>query len=361
MQNSDYSGHGDDHTGGESRDASMGHRVDFGRDHVGHVSVAGMALGIDAQVAAEMTPLFEALGGVQTLPVGDVEARRASAIRMFDLVAGTLTPAPGVDVERHTLPAPDGAMLDASWYHQHGSAPSGSAVLYLHGGGMILRLDHIGKLYDGALRGYVAASGVPMLVVDYRVAPEHRHPTPVEDCYAALCWLAENASTLGFDAGRLAVMGDSAGGGLAAGVCLMARDRGGPEIAEQLLIYPMLDDRTTTPDPPLLPYLTWTYDDNATGWGALLGDSVGTDRVSQYAAPARADDLTRLPRAYIDIGDLDIFRDEDIAYARRLADAGVPTELHLHPGCPHAFEALASGADVSQRAIGDRVRRLRAL
>ena len=175
----------------------------------------------------------------------------------------------------------------------------------------------------------------------------------------ALCWLSENASTLGVDPARLAVMGDSAGGGLAAGVCLMARDRGGPAVAQQLLIYPMLDDRAATPDPQLLPFLTWTYDDNLTGWGALLGDSVGSDAVSRYAAPARADDLAGLPDTYIDVGDLDIFRNEDVTYARRLAEAGVPTELHVYPGCPHAFEALAPGADVSRRVIADRVRRLR--
>jgi acetyl esterase/lipase len=111
----------------------------------------------------------------------------------------------------------------------------------------------------------------------------------------------------------------------------------------------------------LLPFLTWSYDDNVTGWAALLGDSVGTDTVSPYAAPARATDLTGLPATYIDVGDLDIFRDEDIDYASRLSNAGVPTEFHLHPGCPHAFEALVRGADVSQRAIADRIRRLRTL
>ena len=318
-----------------------------------------MALGIDAQVLAELAPLMNALGEIEPPPIGDVQARRINGHRMFDLIVTTWTPAPGVEVERHALTAADGAPLDMSWYHTSEEQP-GSAVLYLHGGGMIFGLEHIGAMYDLAVRDYVATSGVPMLVVDYRIAPEHPHPTPVEDCYAALRWLAENAATLGVDPARIGVMGDSAGGGLAAGVSLLARDRGGPPIAQQLLIYPMLDDRTHTPDPQLLPFLTWTYDDNVTGWAALLGDSAGTDGVSPYAAPARATDLTGLPVTYIDIGDLDIFRDEDITYARRLSDAWVPTELHLHPGCPHAFEALARGADVSRRAIADRVRRQRA-
>jgi acetyl esterase/lipase len=319
-----------------------------------------MALGIDAQVLAELAPLLEAIGETEPPPVGDVETRRANGHRMFDYVASTWKPIPGVDIDRHALTTADGATLPLGWYRTPYAQP-GSAVLYLHGGGMIFGLEHLGDLYDLAVRDYVARSGVPMLVVDYRIAPEHPHPTPVEDCYAALRWLADNATTLGVDPARIAVMGDSAGGGLAAGVCLLARDRGGPPVAQQLLIYPMLDDRAHMPDPQLLPFLTWTYDDNVTGWSALLGDGAGTDTVSSYAAPARATDLAGLPDTYIDVGDLDIFRDEDITYAARLSDAGVPTELHLHAGCPHAFEALARGADVTQRAIGDRIRRLRAL
>jgi acetyl esterase/lipase len=319
-----------------------------------------MALGIDAQVLAGLGPLMEAVGEAEPAPIGDVESRRVNGHRMFDYVATTWQPVGGVEVDKLTLTTDDGATLDLTWYHAAASQP-GSAVLYLHGGGMIFGLEHLGRVYDLAVRDYVAGSGVPMLLVDYRIAPEHPHPTPVEDCYAALRWLADNGPTLGVDPTRIAIMGDSAGGGLAAGVALLARDRGGPAIAQQLLVYPMLDDRAQTPDPELLPFLTWTYDDNVTGWAALLGESAGTDAVSAYAAPSRATDLTGLPATYIDIGDLDIFRDEDIMYARRLSDAGVPTELHLHPGCPHAFEALARQADVSQRAISDRIRRLRTL
>jgi acetyl esterase/lipase len=319
-----------------------------------------MAFGIDAQVLAQLGPLLEAVGETPPLAIGDVEGRRVNGHRMFDYVASTWHPVPGVGVDKYTLTTTDGATVELAWYHTSGSPP-GSAVLYLHGGGMIFGLEHLGRVYDLAVRDYVAVSGVPMLMVDYRIAPEHPDPTPVEDCYAALRWLAGNAATLGVDPARIAVMGDSAGGGLAAGVSLLARDRGGPAIAQQLLIYPMLDDRAQTPDPQLLPFLTWTYDDNITGWTALLGERTGTDAVSPYAAAARATDLTGLPDTYLDIGDLDIFRDEDIGYARRLADAGVATELHLHSGCPHAFEALARNADVSQRAIADRVRRLRSL
>lgn len=319
-----------------------------------------MTLGIDAQILEEMAPLLAAVGDVDPAPVGDVETRRVNGHRMFDTVAGQRVPAAGVEVTQHALTTDDGAELALWWYQRSGEQP-GSAALYLHGGGMIFGLEHIGRIYDLAVRDYVAASGVPMLVVDYRVAPEHPHPTPVEDCYAALRWLATNPASLGVDPARLAVIGDSAGGGLAAAVCLLARDRGGPAIAQQILIYPMLDDRAATPDSSLLPYLTWTYDDNVTGWGALLGADAGSESVSPYAAPARATDLSGLPDTYLDVGDLDIFRSEDISYATRLADAGVPTELHVYPGCPHAFEALAPSAGVSKRTLSDRVRRLRSL
>lgn len=201
-----------------------------------------------------------------------------------------------------------------------------------------------------------------MLVIDYRVAPEHPDPTPVEDCYAALCWLARHAVELGIDPNRIAVMGDSAGGGLAAGVALMARDRSGPAIAEQVLIYAMIDNRTFTPDPNLpAEYLTFGYDDNRTGWGALLGAELDGERVSHYAAPARASDLSGLPRTYIEVGDLDILRDENIAYASRLLADGVPTELHVLPGLPHGFDMLAPNATVTRRAVENRLDRLRRL
>jgi acetyl esterase/lipase len=208
---------------------------------------------------------------------------------------------------------------------------------------------------------YVTRSGVPMLSVQYRLAPEHPHPAPVQDAYAAVQWLAEHAPELGVDLSRIAVMGDSAGGGLAAGVALMARDHGSPAIAHQILVYPMLDDRNTTPDAEIAPFAVWTYDDNKTGWCALLGDRAGAADVPANAAPGRVSDAAGLPSAYIEVGQLDIFRDEDLAYAGVLSRGGVPVELHLRPGVPHEFDAAAPDTDVSRRAQEDRIRVLRAL
>ncbi len=193
------------------------------------------------------------------------------------------------------------------------------------------------QLCDRIVAAYVAESGVPMLSVDYRRAPEYPDPTPVEDSFAGLKWLVDSAPSFGVDPGRIAVMGDSAGGGLAAGTALLARERSVP-LAKQILIYPMLDDRTTIPDPALVPFAGWTYDNNFVGWHALLGAAIGTDDVAPTAAPARATELTGLAGAYVEVGELDIFRDECIDYARRLAASGTSAELHVHPGCPTAHE-----------------------
>ncbi len=316
-----------------------------------------MAHTLDPEVAAGMAPLAALAEGVTPPAVGDVRSRRESAAVSFAYIAGLRPPVEGVTVADRWATAPDGTTLPLRWYSTEG-ATAGPAVLYVHGGGMILGdLD----MYDPLIRSFVAESGVPALAVEYRLAPEHPHPVPVEDCYAALLWLAEHTDELGVDPARIAVMGDSAGGGLAAGVALIARDRGGPALARQILIYPMLDDRTTTPDESLVPFLTWTYDDNVTGWGALLGADAGTDAVPAYAAPARAQDLSGLPPTYVDVGDLDIFRDEDVEYARRISATGTPVELHVHPGVPHGFEAYAPDADVSRRVRADRLRVLRSL
>jgi acetyl esterase/lipase len=291
--------------------------------------------------------------------VGDVESRRKNLTAGMAGAAAAREHVPGIERTDVSIATPDGAELRLSYYSSATGDAPGSAVLYLHGGGFIVSLSPI---YDGLMRNYTKRTGVPILLVDYRVAPEHPHPIPVEDCYTALCWLADNATELGVDPKRIAVMGESAGGGLAAGVALLARDRGGPALAQQLLIYAMLDDRTTGPDPQLPPeYLVFGYDDNRTGWDALLGAQRPRDDVSPYAAPARAPDLSGLPATYIDVGDLDVLRDESIEYARRLMAAGIPTELHVIPGLPHGFDMLAPDAVVTQQVIETRLRRLKLL
>jgi acetyl esterase/lipase len=315
-----------------------------------------MAYAMDPQVAAALEPLA-ALELPEPPAVGDVAARRASAEQTFAYFASVAPAVTDVHRSTYTTTAPDGAEIELRWLTKAG-APTGPAVYYIHGGGMILgSLD----LYDALLQEYVSASGVPALAVEYRLAPEHPHPTPVQDCYAGLVWFAEHAAELGVDPSRIAIMGDSAGGGLAAAAALMARDRGGPALARQILVYPMLDDRTTEPDPALVPVLTWTYDDNVTGWQALLGDRAGTDDVPAFAAPARALDLSGLPPTYVDVGELDIFRDEDIEYARRIAGTATSVALHVHPGAPHGFDAFAPDTDVARRARADRIRVLRSL
>jgi acetyl esterase/lipase len=173
--------------------------------------------------------------------VGDVESRRKNLTAGMAGAAAAREPVPGIERTDVSIATSDGAELRLSLYSSAmGDAP-GSAVLYLHGGGFIVPLLPI---YDGLMRNYTERTGVPMVLVDYRVAPEYPHPIPLEDCYTALCWLADNATELGVDLQRIAVTGESAGGGLAAGVALLARDRGGPALAQQLLIYAMLDDRT---------------------------------------------------------------------------------------------------------------------
>jgi acetyl esterase/lipase len=312
-----------------------------------------MTFTLDPEVAAAL-PSPEALATMVRAPAGDVATRRILLEAAQKHVESAREMPSDVTMTDFEAKAADGSTLAMRWYAKDGSSP-GSAVLHLHGGGMIL--GNIG-LYDGTVARYVSESAVPMLAVEYRYAPEYPGLIPVEDSYLALRWLAENAAELGADAGRIAVMGDSSGGGIAAGLALLARDRGGPAIARQILIYPMLDDRNTTPDPELVPFATWTYDDNLTGWGALLGDAIGGPDVSPYAAPARLTNAAGLPPLYVEVGELDIFRDEDIEYARRAAAAGVSSELHVHPGASHGFDVGAPNAGVTQRSRADRIRML---
>ena len=290
--------------------------------------------------------------------VGTVLPERGDALALRALVEArqaesyaALPQAPDVAVAGHHT---DG--IDLRWYAPPGGA-TGAAVVYLHGGGMIAgTLDG----YDPLLRHYAQMTGVPFLAVGYRRAPEHPGTGPAQDALAGLHWLVGHADDLGVDVRRIALMGDSGGGGIAAGAAIMARDLGIP-VARQILVYPMLDDRTVEPDPLLAPTATWSYDNNVTAWDALLGTERGGPHVPEVAAPARLADLTGLPPTYVEVGELDIFRDECLTWAGRLLAAGVSCELHVRPGAPHGFEWLAKDADVSRRAVADRVRVIRSL
>jgi len=317
-----------------------------------------LSFALDPEVAATLKAMAEQSGPLPpSPPVGDIESRRGALNAMLAWANNTAQPiAEQVETTDYQLAVGGGTIL-ARWYRLP-SSDSRAAVLYLHGGGMILGSVPI---FDGPVSRYVAHTGVSMLSVEYRLAPEHPSPTPLEDAYAGLVWLAAHAGELDIDPDRIAVMGDSAGGGLAAGVAILSRDRNGPPLTHQILLYPMLDDRTTIPDPHIAPFAGWTYNDNITGWNALLAERLGSTSVDPTAAPARLTDAAGLAPAYIEVGQLDIFRDEDVVYALTLSHGGVPVELHLHPGVPHEYDAIAFAADVSRRALADRHRVLKSL
>ncbi|PKX88348.1 alpha/beta hydrolase [Aspergillus novofumigatus IBT 16806] len=232
---------------------------------------------------------------------------------------------------RGTKPSAGSAHINANFAHEEIplTLPSGEIVLSVwrpRSAGMIManRFAGIREILD-----YLQEHNAVCVSVEYRLAPEHEDPVPLEDCYAGLVWVAENAATLGID--------PTACGGLAAGVCLLARDRGGLKISAQMLLAPMLDDRNDTK--------------------CLLGQRYGSDSISIYTSPSRAVDLFGLPMAYVDVGSAEIFRDEAVAYATRLWHCGVQAELHVWPGAFHAFDLLAPTAAILT-ARGEWIRRV---
>ena len=249
-----------------------------------------------------------------------------------------------VGCEQRFIPGPPGAPdVRLLVYTPPGknAATTRPGYLHIHGGGYILGNP---ELNDGSNRSIAAEHGCVVVSVDYRLAPETCFPGALEDCYAGLAWLTAQADELGVDRSRIAIGGESAGGGHAAALAILARNRGGPRICFQLLDSPMLDDRTgSTSDPhPYCGEFVWTAASNRFGWRSLLGMEPGSAAVPAEAAPARVADLTGLPPTYIVVGALDLFLEENLEYARRLVRAGVPTELHVIPGGFHGF-SMAGG------------------
>lgn len=308
------------------------------------------------QVDPDLRPLLDAV------PTVALSTDNLAAIRAQSRLPIPQPDSAGAAVEMsiRLIPGPSGAPdVKVIVYRPPDLDRAAPCVLHLHGGGFVMGSA---AAIEGPHRMVAAALGCVIVTVDYRLAPETVFPGAVEDAYAALAWVMANAEELGVDPARVGVAGESAGGGLAAALALLARDRGEYAIAFQHLTYPMLDDRTcTAADPhPHTGAFIWTAHNNRFGWASLLGAEPGGPDVSPYAAPARAAELSGLPPTYIATGGLDLFLEEDIDYARRLMRGGVPVELHVYPGGFHAFD-LSPTAEVAGQARRDSLAALRRL
>lgn len=273
---------------------------------------------------------------------------------LWDALADELKDSP-VTIEERTISGPDGE-IGVVIYQPPTPAPRGG-LLWIHGGGYIVgsgRNDPHGI-------GFAEHVGCTVVSVDYRLAPESTYKEAISDCFGALSWMADNAETLGVDPARIAIGGASAGGGLTAALALYNRDHNGPDLAYQLLIYPMIDDTHDTPSGHAITHPTvWNRQVSLKAWKMYLGAEQGGEGVSPYAAAARASDLSRLPPALVTVGVLDLFRDENIEYAQRLMAAGVPTDLQVYPGMYHGAEMSVMDAAVSVKmrtAYRDALRR----
>jgi acetyl esterase/lipase len=311
---------------------------------------------LDPELAGPIRAILKMQG--DGLNLDDIPAARAAGEQMMATMKGQMPVIEGVTAQDRQVPGhkgdPDVMVRIYRPINRTGALP---ALLWLHGGGYIL--GNI-EQEDISAKELTLAGNCVTVSVEYRLAPENPFPAPLEDCYAALKWLSNHADEIGVDSSCIAIGGGSAGGGLAAGLSLLARDRAEVDVIFQFLIYPMMDDRNTTPASDVLPdTLFWTRESNKIAWRAYLGCEPGSDGVSCYAAASRATELAGLPPAYIAVGEIDLFASEDIEYARRLIEAGVCTELHVYPGGCHAFDMMAPEAEISQQFTSDFYQALR--
>ncbi|MDC0188191.1 alpha/beta hydrolase [bacterium] len=305
---------------------------------------------------ASRLPLDELLN---TLPGGfnsikDIKERRNVINSLISIMTAELPPIDNIVKEDRNISAPD-ALLELVVRIYKPTQVSGSlpGIFFIHGGGMIM-----GSIETENHKAAMLCKTIQSIVVsvEYRLAPENPHPAQVQDCYEALVWMSKNAAELGFDTDRLAIVGGSAGGGLAIATALMARDQKFPKLIFQMANYPMIDDRNETPSSKEITDVgIWDRKANIEAWDWYLGGK----NADEYAAPARALDLSGLPPTFIDVGELDLFRDEDIEFAKRLLQAGVSTELHVYPGAYHASESFAPEAELSKQIWTKRIEALK--
>lgn len=311
---------------------------------------------LDPEVAA-------ALAAMPVYDLADIPAARAWRRELAAATRAQASPYDGVHVEERTLVGADGRDVVVRVHRPAGGAgPAAGRLLWVHGGGHVLG---DAAQDDWLMAAVVADTGCVAVAVDWRRAPEHPFPAALDDCHDALRWLADPAE-VSCD-GPLVVAGASSGGGLAAGLALLARDTGEVVVDAQLLVYPMLDDReVTVSSRSVVDPRVWDVAKNRHAWTAYLGGPDRSQRpggadVSPYAAPARADDLRGLPRTWLATAELDLFCDEDVAYGARLLEAGVSVELHVYPGAVHGFDLFAPASGVARRFVAERTDAFRRL
>ena len=301
----------------------------------------------------ELAEPVKASLGRAGMDLSDPPAARVLSDNMSANMTSQRTEIDGVVLVDRKIPGlPGEPELSIRVYEAEKRVGSTPALLWIHGGGYVVGDV---ELDDLLCRQMALAGECVVTQVNYRLAPEHPYPVPLEDCYTTIKWLVTREDELNIDRSRICVGGASAGGGLSAGLALLARDRGEIQLAWQLLLYPMIDDRNTElPSETLPETLIWTRNNNHYGWRAYLGHEPGSKDVEPYAAAAKADNLEGLAPAFIGTGDLDLFAEESLEYAKKLVAAGVPTEVHMYPGAPHAFDGIiAYHAYISQKFRND--------
>lgn len=297
---------------------------------------------IDPELAQALALVPKTSAGIFDL--SDIEGTRAAIHAMADAAPASAHDG-DVAVEVHEVRRPDGSVLGVRVLRPVALSGPIPALVWFHGGGQVL--GYAGQ-EDSYLEPIVAQVGCLVVSVDYRLAPEAPSPAAAEDAHLGYSWLRSEAAGLGIDPDRIGIAGASGGGCIAAALALMIRDRGTPPPLFQALNYPMLDDRNETASSHEITDIgVWDRPTNILAWKAILGDRVGRADVSPYSVPARADDLTGLPPTFIAIGELDLFRDEGLAYATNLMSAGVPVELHVYPGAYHAWDLFAPGSGLA--------------